>query len=198
MRSFGPNRLLHADAYITVELCDGGSYVRIARTAAIHPDIATLRASFEGVIAALDSVGRTGRAMLFDTRAPMGRNDPAFDQAMASLRPRIDIGFLRVAVLVRSAVGMLQVRRFVSEDGIERAVGTDERALVEFLRESGRQSTDTPSAQPTPSARSTVTPASATSAIPASAAKTPVASTSSYRGLPPTSARSGRISRPKP
>jgi hypothetical protein len=72
--------------------------------------------------------------MLYDSRAPVGRNDPEFEQAMASLRPRIDHQFVRIGVLVRSAVGALQMRRWVSSDGIERITGTNEAELEEVLK----------------------------------------------------------------
>ena len=52
---------------------------------------------------------------------------------MAGLRPRIDAGFLRIGVLVRSAVGALQLRRWVSSDGVERIVTTDEDELLRIL-----------------------------------------------------------------
>lgn len=133
---------LFVDSYVLVELCEKGSLVRIVRTALMHPDMATLRSSFAEVNKALDRSGRLARAMLFDTRAPVGRNDPMFEKEMSALRPFIDRGFLRIAVLVHSAVGALQIRRWVSEDGIERAVGTDEQSLLEFLKNIPSQKSD--------------------------------------------------------
>ena len=71
--------------------------------------------------------------ILLDMRLAPGNNDPEFEQVMAGLRPRIDAGFLRIGVLVRSAVGALQLRRWVSSDGVERIVATDEDQLLRIL-----------------------------------------------------------------
>ena len=126
-------RELYRDVYITVHLAQDGQLIRITRSAQVYPDIPSLLQSFEGVLAALDRAGRRGRAMLFDTRAPQGRNDPAFERAMAGLRPHIDRQFARIGVLVRSAMGALQIRRLAGEDGIERIIGTDEREVIDTL-----------------------------------------------------------------
>lgn len=52
---------------------------------------------------------------------------------MSWVRPRVDSGFVRVGVLIRSAIGVLQMRRLTSEDGLERIVGTNEEELVAIL-----------------------------------------------------------------
>ncbi|HNN92937.1 MAG TPA: hypothetical protein PKI03_11745 [Pseudomonadota bacterium] len=129
----GARRELYRDRYISVHLEREGQLLRLARTATPYADLQAVRDSFAAVIAAFDRVGRKGRTMLFDTRAPIGRNDPEFEQVMAGLRPRIDAGFLRIGVLVRSAVGALQLRRWVSNDGVERIVTTDEDELLRIL-----------------------------------------------------------------
>lgn len=111
-----------------------GVVIRLVRSAVPYPDIPSVTRSFEAVIATLEIVGRRGRVMLFDARAPVGRNDPEFEKAMAPLRPRIDRNFVRIGVLVRSAMGALQIRRWVSEDGIERITGTQEAEVEEALK----------------------------------------------------------------
>lgn len=128
------SELLYSDPFLRVELAYRGSLIRIVRTALAHPDVFTLRDSFAAAIAAIDRVGRRGRVLLFDSRAPLGRNDASFEQEMSALRPRIDRDFSRIAVLVRSAIGVLQIKRWMSEDGYERAVGHDEAAMLEFLQ----------------------------------------------------------------
>ena len=123
----------YRDAYITVHQEAEGLLLRLTRSALPHPDAATLRRSFEGVIQTLDRLGRKGRVMLFDTRAPIGRNDPWFEESMATLRPRIDQDFVCIGVLVASAVGALQLRRWVSADGIERIIASREDELLAAL-----------------------------------------------------------------
>ncbi|HRI51218.1 MAG TPA: hypothetical protein PLW65_13650 [Pseudomonadota bacterium] len=128
------DRELFQDDYIVVRVDADGLLVWLIRSSVAYPDIAALMWSFEGVIAALDRAGRSGRVMLFDTRAARGRNDPEFESAMAALRPRIERQFVRVGVLVASAVGALQMRRWVSADGIERVTGTSPAELATTLR----------------------------------------------------------------
>ena len=123
----------YRDAFVVVTLEADGALLRITRSSLAHPDIAALLGSYRAVIAVLDDIGRRGRTLLFDTRAPVGRNDPAFEQAMAVLRPRIDQGFVRIGVLVASAIGALQLKRWVSADGIERIVTHDEAVLLPIL-----------------------------------------------------------------
>lgn len=128
------DRELFQDDYILVRMEADGVLVWLIRSAVAYPDILALVRSFEGVIAALDRAGRSGRAMLFDTRAARGRNDPEFERVMATLRPRIERHFLRVGVLVASAVGALQIRRWVCADGSERLIGTNAADLADILR----------------------------------------------------------------
>lgn len=128
------DRELFYDDYMMVRMDADGLLVWLIRSAVAYPDIAALVQTFEGVIAALDRAGRSGRVMLFDTRAARGRNDPEFERAMAALRPRIERQFVRVGVLVASAVGALQMRRWVSTDGIERLTGTSAVELTTQLR----------------------------------------------------------------
>lgn len=124
---------LYSDPYVELLLTDQGRLLRVVRTALPHPNLATLLDSFGRVIAAVDRAGRIGRGLVIDTRAPTGRNDPWFEEGMAAVRPRLDAQFARVGVLVRSAMGALQIRRFVSEDGMERLASADEQALVAVL-----------------------------------------------------------------
>ncbi|TPV93573.1 MAG: hypothetical protein B7733_19740 [Myxococcales bacterium FL481] len=57
------------------------------------------------------------RFLLVDTRATTGRNDPQFEQAMAPLRRQLQANFERVAVVLRSTIGRMQVERYARDDG---------------------------------------------------------------------------------
>lgn len=54
-----------------------------------------------------------GWSILFDTRAAVGRSDPEFEAEATRLREYMLAHYQRVAVLVRSAIGEMQVQRFV-------------------------------------------------------------------------------------
>lgn len=53
-----------------------------------------------------------GWSILFDTRQAVGRSGPEFEQEAARFREYMLEHFRRVAVLVRSAIGEMQVQRF--------------------------------------------------------------------------------------
>lgn len=82
---------------------------------------------------ALDRTGRTGLSLLVDLREAVGRNDPEFEAAMQRLKPIVMRGFRRVAILVRTTVGALQIHRHLREDGVERMIGSDEAQLLDYL-----------------------------------------------------------------
>jgi hypothetical protein len=54
---------------------------------------------------------------------------------MFALLPAMDRGFGRIGVLVQTAVGKLQFRRWKGVDGIERIVTSDAEELREQLRD---------------------------------------------------------------
>lgn len=129
----GDEKSFYSDAYVNVLLSHQSRLIRLVRTSQAYPDLATLLSSYDKVIEAIGRCGRSGRALLVDTRAPSGRNDSWFEQGMADVRPRTDRGFARIGVLTVSRIGALQIRRWVNEDGIERLAGCDEDLLVAEL-----------------------------------------------------------------
>lgn len=122
-------QLLYEDAYVTVSLEDSGRLVHLVRTALQFPDLETMRQCYQTVIRMYDQLGRAGRSLLVDSRAPTGRNDPAYERTMFALLPDLDRGFVRIGVLVGTAVGKLQFRRWQGIDGIERIISSDEDEL---------------------------------------------------------------------
>jgi hypothetical protein len=62
------------------------------------------------------------------------RNDPAFESAMRGLRDAVEVRFARTAVLLESAVGLLQVSRLTREDGAETFATQSEAAALRFAR----------------------------------------------------------------
>jgi hypothetical protein len=75
----------------------------------------------------------SGYRALLDLRAiPAGRNDEAFEQLAMRAQGALARTFSRNAVLVRSAVGKLQIRRLTHG---ARAVYQDEAEAIRFLVE---------------------------------------------------------------
>jgi len=127
-------RILYQDPYVTVYLEEEERLVVLVRTSRQFPSIAALQGCYRSVIQVYDKLGRSGRSLLVDSRAPTGRNDPEYERAMFALLPAMDRGFERIGVLVQTAVGKLQFRRWKGVDGIERIISSDEVQLREQLR----------------------------------------------------------------
>lgn len=134
---WGPPKtdVLYEDAYVIVSVEDKGRVVRMTRTAQAFPTLTALEVCYGNVIQTYDQLGRRGRGLLVDVRAPTGRNEPEFERAMLALLPRLDRGYVRVGVLINSTVGRLQFRRWSSADDIDRLVSTNEAELILYVRD---------------------------------------------------------------
>jgi cytochrome b involved in lipid metabolism len=72
--------------------------------------------------------------VVVDMRQAPSRNDPEFEDAMRLLRLEVSKHFARVAVLVTSAVGVLQVARMSRNEGAETFATQDELAAMRFAQ----------------------------------------------------------------
>jgi hypothetical protein len=106
----------------------------MVRSRILHPSPQAMTSSYAKVVAVLDSLGRSRRALLTDMRDAIGRNEPEYEPVLRRFRLAIDTGFLRVGVLLRTAVGALQMRRFAEEEGIVRLISTNEAEIVHYLK----------------------------------------------------------------
>jgi len=71
--------------------------------------------------------------LLVDLRSIVPRNDPSFETSIAGFRRRVLGGRQRVAIVVRTAMGALQVKRHIREDGFEVEVFTSEEEALAYL-----------------------------------------------------------------
>jgi hypothetical protein len=101
---------LHEDAFFRVEHAPDMDVYRVARTNQPFADIKECERAYGAVERALSSVP-TGRKLLLDIREAPPRNDPEFEAIVKRVRDRLFGRFARVAVLVRTATGRLQVNR---------------------------------------------------------------------------------------
>ncbi|WP_375771141.1 hypothetical protein NR798_09635 [Archangium gephyra] len=127
-----PKQVFRND-YFTVLVDERLGIVRTNRNDKPFASMQELEAAFAGLIQALDDLGRARYALLADIRAAPGRNDPEFEAALQRVRLRWIGGFRKVGVLVQSAVGLLQVKRYAKKDGLTRLVTDDEDELVKYL-----------------------------------------------------------------
>ncbi|MEZ4385792.1 MAG: hypothetical protein R3A79_31025 [Nannocystaceae bacterium] len=108
--------------------------VRLIRNREVMPaDV--LDAELDRLVVAVEPLPVGSLGLIVDVRAPVGRNDDAFEDAIRVLRQRFMARFRRVAVLVRTRIGQLQGERFVREDGSQARVRiTDDlEAAVAFV-----------------------------------------------------------------
>ncbi len=110
------------------------SVIRYIRTEHPYPSNEELERLHEEIVPVLDRLGRQQLCLLVDYRNAPLNNSPGFEQSMARARLNLIRGFSRISVLVRTAVGALQARRYGREDAINVHVFQDEAAAVTFLR----------------------------------------------------------------
>ena len=64
------------------------------------------------------TLDRSQSGLLIDVRAASGKNDPEFETEMRNARIELQKGFAKVAMVVSSAAGQLQVERLFKSDNI--------------------------------------------------------------------------------
>ncbi|MEP7120619.1 MAG: hypothetical protein ABJE95_06910 [Byssovorax sp.] len=107
--------------------------VRYVRTSVPYPTLAEYERLHERAGAALDQLGRKRHVLLVDMREAILNNDPAFERAAVRCRQLLVHDFRRMAVLVKTAVGALQIGRHIREDSLDAPVFNDETAAVSYL-----------------------------------------------------------------
>lgn len=122
---------LHETPYGTVDLDGKHLVVRVVRSERPYATTSDIYAEGLAIQHELDGLGRM--PLLVDLRAVTPRNDQGFEVAIADFRRRVFGGRHRAALLVRTAVGALQVKRHMREDGFPVEVFTSEEEALEYL-----------------------------------------------------------------
>ena len=130
-----PLREILRTPYFVIHLDESEQLVRMKRTSEPFPSLDAVRRGWLDVFEACDRAGRRGRCFLGDMRQGPARNDPAFEQIVMPLIPLVHRGFVRNAVLVKMAVGALQIKRHAKSDGVERLITSSEEEALQYLRE---------------------------------------------------------------
>lgn len=133
--------------WITLHLDAHAPLIRYTRTTEPYPSLREMERLHDEAARALDRLGRPRHSLLVDMRASPMNNDPGFERSAARARDVLVRGFPRVAVLVRTAVGSLQINRHIREGGHDIAVFTDEVQAIAYLLRDG---VGTPSERPPP------------------------------------------------
>jgi hypothetical protein len=129
----GTGRELFRNEYVVVTLEQNGMLLRMIRTAVPYPNTQSLEDTFDQIFEASFPYRQRGWTLLSDQRLAPGRNDPAFEQAMARIRLQLYPLFRKRAIWVQSKVGVLHISRLAKEDGVSRLVSTDEAEILAYL-----------------------------------------------------------------
>ena len=119
--------------FVVVRYADLPRLVVITRTAQEFGELADVRWMFERIDRAIEGVHRHRASLLIDSRRAPPRNDPEFERVFTPLRQELMGSFSRVALLLRSAVGVLQMSRLLRVDGISVGVYTDAAEALVYL-----------------------------------------------------------------
>jgi hypothetical protein len=92
--------------------------LRVVRTSVELDSLEQIDECWGSVSRVLAPVDRARHVLLIDMRSARGRNDDEFERRVSQYRAATVQGFPRVAVLVKSVPGQLQVQRHVREDGL--------------------------------------------------------------------------------
>ena len=121
------------DAYCEVGLDRAQRLVRLARTSTAYPTLQAYDAEVSTLLSALAPFDRAPLGLLVDLRhAPM-RNDLGSEAVATRFRRDVLHGFARVAVLVATQVGKLQIARHAHTDHVSPHTFLNEADALAFL-----------------------------------------------------------------
>jgi sulfite reductase alpha subunit-like flavoprotein len=125
--------LILANRYWSMSEDSGHRVVVLTRSAAQVHSIPDLIAQNEEVIARIRPE-HASYGVVVDVRQALPRNDPEFENAMQQLRQELQSRFRRLAVLIESAMGVLQVDRLTRIEGTQVFGTQSESAALKFAR----------------------------------------------------------------
>ena len=130
-------RSLHEDPFYSAALDDAGIF-HVRRSETTWDDLEQARVSTEAMVAAIRGVlgdEAKGAAILMDFRDARARNDEAFENTMERFRDEVRARFRRVAVLVRTQVGRMQIERLNEGRSDAPTVFEDREAALAWLQD---------------------------------------------------------------
>ncbi len=126
-------KVLYASRFARLELDATGRLVRYTRSAEPFASLDDAMNEFREIGGVDAGLPRSELSLLTDIRLVPGRNDDAFETAVASRRNELFGGFRKRATLVRTLVGKLQVQRLNRASILATEVFDDEDAAVAYL-----------------------------------------------------------------
>jgi hypothetical protein len=109
------------------------SWIAVIERSALPTHDEDLSALFAPAEKAFARIARERYGLLIDVRAAPGRNDPEFEKKFEPVRQKLQKGFRRVAIVVRSTSGKLQAQRYGRADNLPSGVFDDPELAVQWL-----------------------------------------------------------------
>ena len=116
-----------------IDVLHDGRVVRVVRSERQYDTAFELKQERLRLSAALDGLGRDGRSLLIDSRVAPHSTDEKMHEEFRRFRTDVARGFERVAALVRSKVGILQVNRLVGDAIASVQAFDDEAQAMAYL-----------------------------------------------------------------
>lgn len=120
--------------YWTMDRLRPALVLRVRRTDEAYASVEDVKASFTELDRSMSSYNRRLFSLLVDLRSAPKRNDPEYEKAAAQEPVILSRDFIRVAVLVATAAGQLQVGRIIRMSGIKMRLFDDEAEALEYLQ----------------------------------------------------------------
>jgi hypothetical protein len=127
-------RELYTDSFSLVTWDERANIVRWTRTSTRFPSVKDAIDSYLALRAAVQPAIAARASLLVDIRMAPLRNDPEFDQIAKQYIDPLTARFAKVAVLVSTAVGKLQLNRIKRERSLQIEVFDDEALALAFVR----------------------------------------------------------------
>jgi hypothetical protein len=116
-----------------VDVLHEGRIIRVQRSGRSYQSAAELNQERLLLGEALDKLGRSGRGLLIDSRVAPHSTDERLHEEFRRFRLEVARGFERVAALVRTKVGILQVNRLIADSTSSVQPFDDEAAAIAYL-----------------------------------------------------------------
>lgn len=129
------HEVLLANRYWELSVDRAQGYVKVRRTPVAVGAIEEFTRENDSVIQALEGLS-TNLGIVVDMRQAPARNDAEFEDAMRRFRAACD-RFARVAVLIESAIGVLQVNRLSRAEGAKHFATQSEASAIKFAMGTG-------------------------------------------------------------
>ncbi|HEY3820720.1 MAG TPA: hypothetical protein VGL81_26320 [Polyangiaceae bacterium] len=127
-------RELHRTAHFLLVEDPIARIVTRTRTAERFASLDQVTSEYDALVHAFERVDRSVFAQLVDLRQAPARNDDAFEAIVTGYQPALYDRFRRVAVVVATAAGRLQLRRFLTESRPDAGLYTDLDEATAYLR----------------------------------------------------------------